>query len=238
MAEPSARVIGRVEAVLVGRVAPYTRPGSASAIAKQPVAGRVAAGPLGLAGDEQADTHVHGGADKAIHVYPSEHYAAWRAELGPLESLAAPGGFGENLATLGIDEHGLCLGDRLQIGTAGLLLEVAQGRQPCWKLNDRFGVADMASRVQDTLRTGWYGRVLTPGTIGAGDDIVLLARPHPDWPVARLMALLYQRCLDPVLLRAVLELPLVPGWRKLVEHRLATGQVESWEKRLTGPTGC
>ncbi len=238
MSVSSPRVIGRIQTVLVGRAAPYTRPGSTSAIAKQPVVGRVAVGPRGLAGDEQADTSVHGGPDKAVHFYAFEHYAAWRAELGPLESLAAPGGFGENLATLGVDEHTLCLGDRLQIGATGLVLEIAQGRQPCWKLNDRFGVADMAGRVQDTLRTGGYGRVLTPGTIGAGDAIVLLARPHPDWPIARLMAVLYQRCLDPAILRTVLELPLVPGWRKLVEQRLATGRIESWERRLAGPTGC
>lgn len=235
MTEPSARIIGRVEAVLVGRVAPYTRPGSTSAIAKQPVAERVAAGPLGLAGDEQADTRVHGGVDKAIHLYAFEHYAAWRAEFGlnALPALAAPGGFGENLSTLGVDERDICLGDRLRIGST--LLEVAQGRQPCWKLNDRFGVPDMARRVQDTLRTGWYCRVLAEGSVGAGDDIVLVARPHPDWPVARLMGVLYQRCLDPTILRAVLDLPLVPGWRKLVEQRLASGEIEDWRKRLDGP---
>ena len=93
----------------------------------------------------------------------------------------------------------------------------------------------MAQRLQDTLRTGWYCRVLKPGTIGSGDDIVLLDRPHPDWPLARLMSVLYQRCLDPAILRAVLELPLVPGWRMLIEHRLASGRIEDWRKRLDGP---
>ena len=76
------RVLGQVQAVLVGRSETYTRPGTRSAIAKCPVTGRVSAGPLGLAGDEQADRHVHGGPDKALHLYAFEHYAAWRRELG------------------------------------------------------------------------------------------------------------------------------------------------------------
>lgn len=225
--------IGRVRAVLVGPAVPYTRPGVRSAIAKQAVSGHIHAGALGLAGDEQGDTHAHGGPDKAIHLYAHEHYAVWRTELGALPLLDAPGAFGENLSTEGVDEHTLCLGDRLQIGDA--VLEIAQGRQPCWKLNDRFGVPDMARRLQDTLRTGWYCRVQRTGTLVAGADVFLLERPHPDWSVARLMALLYRRCLDPQLLEQALTLPLVPGWRKIVEQRLARGAVEDWQKRLHGP---
>lgn len=226
-------VIGRVRTVLIGSIAPCTRPGAHSAIAKQPVDGRCVAGPLGLAGDAQADTRVHGGPDKAIHFYAFEHYDAWRRELGERDILAAPGAFGENLSTEGVDEHRLCLGDRLRIGEA--LLEVSQGRQPCWKLNDRFGAPDMARRVQGTLRTGGYARVLASGSLGAGDDIVLVARPYPEWPIARLMDILYARCLDPQMLRPLLELPLVPSWRKLVERRLDTGEIEDWQKRLEGP---
>src|SRR5690606_21570785 len=105
-------------------------------------------GPLGLEGDEQGDPRVHGGVDKAVHHYPFEHYAAWRAELGDLPVLAAPGAFGENLCSTGLDEDSVCLADRYALGDA--VLEVSQGRQPCWKLNDRFGVRDMARRVQDS----------------------------------------------------------------------------------------
>lgn len=230
--------VGRIEVVLTGRAVPYSRPGYLSAIDKQPLTGRVAVGQLGLAGDEQGDTQAHGGPDKAVHLYPREHYALWRAELGvslgALALLDRPGAFGENLSVRGVDERSICLGDRLQIGT--VILEVAQGRQPCWKLNDRFGVSDMARRLQDTLRTGWYCRVLQEGELGAGDEMILLARPHPDWSVARLMEVLYRRCLDPQILGSVLTLPLVPGWRKLVEQRLARQQVEDWQKRLEGPT--
>lgn len=235
MSDASFRILGSVETVLTGRIVSYTRPGTFSAIAKQPVAGRVAVRTPGLAGDEQGDRRVHGGPDKAVHFYAGEHYATWRRELGALRLLDAPGAFGENLATRGFDESGICLGDRLRIGTDGLLLEIAQGRQPCWKLNDRFGVANMARRVQDTLRTGWYARVLTSGSVGAGDDVVLVARPHPEWSIARLMGALYARHLDPQALRSMLELPLVPNWRRIVERRLDSGLIEDWGMRLDGP---
>ena len=89
----SAPVLARVEAVLTGRAVDYTRPGSRSAIAKQPVPGPVAVGTEGLHGDEQGDRRVHGGPDKAIHHYPREHYAAWRGEIGahPLLDGLQPG---------------------------------------------------------------------------------------------------------------------------------------------------
>lgn len=233
MNEASGRVIGRIGATLLGPAVPTRRPGFSTAIAKYPLTGPITIGTLGLVGDEQGDREAHGGPDKAVHCYAFEHYAAWKTELGPLPLLDAPGAFGENLSTEGVDEWTLCLGDRLQAGS--VVLEIAQGRQPCWKLNDRFAVPDMARRLQDTLRTGWYCRVQRTGTLAAGADIFLLERPHPDWSVARLMALLYRRCLDPQLLEQALTLPLVPGWRKIVEQRLARGAVEDWQKRLHGP---
>jgi MOSC domain-containing protein YiiM len=176
---------------------------------------------------------VHGGPDKAIHHYAFDHYAAWRGELGPLPLLQAPGAFGENLSTRGLDETGVCLGDRFRLGSA--LLEVSQGRQPCWKLNDRFGVPDMALRVQDSGRSGWYYRVLRPGHATAGDALALVERPHPDWPLQRLAMLLYRRVLEAGPLEAALRLPLVPSWRKLIERRLDSRRVEDWTRRIEGP---
>ncbi len=229
----TAEIQVRVDALLSGLARPYTRPGSMSAIDKHPLDGVVRIGEAGIAGDEQGDPRVHGGPDKAVHHYPFEHYATWREELGELPVLAAPGAFGENVSTRGLTEATACLGDRFELGTA--VLEVSQGRQPCWKLNDRFGVKDMARRVQATGRTGWYYRVLQPGEARAGDALRLAARPHPDWPLARLTRLLADRVLDPAQLGAALELPLVPSWRKLVERRLASSQVEDWGRRIDGP---
>ncbi len=190
-------------------------------------------GPLGLQGDEQSDRRVHGGADKAVHAYASEHYGSWRTELGAMPIFRSPGAFGENVNTAGITERNLCLGDRLQIGST--LLEISQSRQPCWKLNDRFGVWDMALRVQSTRRTGWYFRVLEAGEIAAGDQIYLARRPYPEWPLMRFIEVLYEPSLDRHTLTAALALPLVPGWRKLFESRIASNSVEDWSARIDGP---
>lgn len=229
----TTRPSATIDAVLTGRAVDYTRPGSRSAIDKRAVEGPVRIGPEGLAGDEQGDRRVHGGPDKAIHHYPRDHYASWQGEVGAHALLQAAGAFGENISTAGITEADICLGDRLRLGSA--LVEVSQARQPCWKLSDRFGIADMARRVQDSGRSGWYYRVLETGTVQAGDTLVLVDRPHPHWPLPRLSELLYRRTLDRDELHGALALPLVPSWRKLFERRLQQGDTESWDSRLGGP---
>ena len=222
----------RLEALLIGRAQPFTRPGSRSAIAKVAQTGRLTAGALGLAGDEQGDLRVHGGVDKAIHHYPRDHYAAWREELGEHPLLAQPGAFGENFSTTGWTEHDVCLGDRIRAGTA--LLEVSQGRMPCWKLSDRFRVRELALRVQQSGRTGWYYRVLEEGQIATGDSLQLVERAHPDWSLARLAAVLFDRKMDSGLLRECLALPLTPSWQRTLARRLEQGQIEDWSPRLEG----
>ncbi|MDN7142445.1 MOSC domain-containing protein [Pseudomonas sp. JQ170] len=222
-----------LDAVLTGRAVPYTRPGSHSAIDKQPRTGEVAVTELGLAGDEQGDLRVHGGRDKAIHHYPREHYAAWALELGAHPLLQAPGAFGENFSTCGWTEHTVCLGDRLRVGSA--VLEVSQGRMPCWKLNDRFGVRDMSLRVQHSGRTGWYYRVLEEGVVAAGSVFELIERRYPQWSVARLSSVLFDKQVDADILRQCLTLPLAPSWRRTLERRLEKAEVEDWAPRLQGP---
>lgn len=223
----------QVDALLTGKARPYTRPGSRSGIDKHPHTDSIHLGELGFEGDEQGDPRVHGGPDKAVHHYAFEHYPAWRSELGDLPVLQHPGAFGENISSQGLTEADVCLGDRFALGD--VLLEVSQGRQPCWKLNDRFGVPDMARRVQASGRTGWYYRVLRPGSARTGNMLVLAERPHPGWTLQRLSALLYGRTLDPALLEPALRLPLVHSWRKLLERRLQQGAVEDWSKRIDGP---
>lgn len=222
-----------IGAILTGRSRPLGTSGRPSAIDKRECAGRVEAGASGLTGDEQADRRHHGGTDKAVHHYPREHYDAWLRELP--EScrtlLGRPGAFGENLSTIGLDEASVCIGDIWQAGSA--LLQVTQARQPCWKLNLRFGVADMARRVQDSLRTGWYYRVLRAGTIGAGDALVLVERPGPEWSLQRVLRLLYVDRMNLPALAALAALPgLSDSWRQLAERRLQTGMVEGWSARL------
>lgn len=221
-----------VLAVCTGPAVPYAR-GSRSAIDKRVRSGRIHCGALGLADDAQGDLRVHGGADKAVHHYPQEHYAAWRSELGPHPLLEAPAAFGENLHTTGLTEADVCLGDRFRIGDA--LLEVSQARQPCWKLSERFGRPDMAAQVQRSGRTGWYYRVLEEGDVWAGAQLLLQVRPYPKWSLARLLDVLYRPSLDATELRAAFALPLPSSWHRLLQRRLESGAVESWTSRLDGP---
>lgn len=178
----------RIDAVLTGKARCFGDKGEASAIAKTPVAGALHVGFLGIAGDEQADLSVHGGPDKAIHHYPRDHYDWWRGTLGDHALLAVPGAFGENISTAGLVESEACLGDRYRLGSA--LVEISQGRQPCWKLGHRFGVASVPATVVSTRRSGWYYRVIEEGSVAAGDALTLVERPLPDWSVERVFTLL------------------------------------------------
>ncbi|MBW8301474.1 MAG: MOSC domain-containing protein [Hydrogenophaga sp.] len=208
--------------VRIGRAKPFG-PGTArSAIDKHPVTVPLLATALGLVGDEQADLHHHGGADKAIHAYSAAHYPQWARDLPEAADQFRTGGFGENLVVDGATEADLCLGDRWRIGQA--LLEVSQGRQPCWKLNIRFAVPDMARRVQATGRSGWYFRVIEPGQIKTHDHASLEERPAPDWPLTRVNDLFYKDKLNrPALAPLAAHYGLPDSWRNMAERRLRSG---------------
>jgi len=116
------------------------------------------------------------------------------------------------------------------------VVEVSQTRQPCWKLNLRFDQPDMARRVQDTGRTGWYFRVISEGVIAPGDRAEPTARPHPDWPLSRVWRLLYRDTLDLATLADFAALPGLPeSWQRTVDARLARHRVEDWGARLETP---
>ncbi|MEZ9481676.1 MOSC domain-containing protein [Vibrio splendidus] len=225
--------LGVVNSVLVGKTVAFAH-GANSAINKQVLPERQHATELGFTNDEQGDPRFHGGIQKALHIYPSEHYPVWQKELGDKIIFQSAGAFGENLSSSGITEHSICLKDKIRIGST--LLEVSQGRMPCWKLNVRFDQNDMARRLQDTLRTGWYFRVLEEGDIGAGDEIILCERLYLEWPLTRIMGAVFTGCLDKQELKELAELPLVESWGALIDRRLETGKVEDWEMRLVGPT--
>jgi MOSC domain-containing protein YiiM len=139
-----------------------------SAIGKQPVAvPTLALAPTNLAGDQQADLTVHGGPDKAVYLYPSEHYAGWQRDGFDL----AVGGVGENVALRGADEHQVRLGDVWRWGEA--LIQPSQPRSPCFKLTLHTGRRDVGPRMIATRRCGWYARVLQPGDVPTGGALVL-----------------------------------------------------------------
>jgi MOSC domain-containing protein YiiM len=146
-----------------------------SAIRKQAVTGKLAVGPLGLAGDEQADLSVHGGLDKAVYAYPAEHYAFWEAEAARLfkQRVALPyGSLGENLTTEGLFETDLWIGDRVQAGE--LLLEVTEPRQPCFKFAARMGYAHAVKQMLQSGYSGVYLKVVQTADVEAGLPLQLL----------------------------------------------------------------
>lgn len=177
-----------IDAVLAGPVRRFTEAGDTSAIVKTPVDGSRAVGVAGIEGDAQADLSVHGGPDKAIHHYPRDHYLHWLRTLGDLPALAMAGAFGENISTSGLTESEACIGDRFRLGTA--LVEIAQGRQPCWKQAHRLGRPGIVAAMVRSGKSGWYYRVIEEGAVAAGDVLELVARPHPEWSVERVTALL------------------------------------------------
>jgi MOSC domain-containing protein YiiM len=140
-----------------------------TAIFKNPVKGRVRVRRLGLLGDAQADLTVHGGPNKAVYAYPSEHYAAWREKL---RRDLGWGAFGENLTTEGLLESSVRVGDRLTAGSAEFI--VTSPRFPCFKLGIRFGTMEMVKRFQDSGWSGFYLAVSKEGEIEAGDSIRLI----------------------------------------------------------------
>ena len=226
-------IFGSIRAVQCCAIRPLGPRGVPSAIVKSPVTGPVAVGPLGLVGDAQGDLIRHGGVDKAVHVYPLAHYATWARDLPALADRFTPGSFGENIILDGLTEADVCIGDVFDLGTARV--DLSQARQPCWKLNLRFGLSDMARRVQDSGRTGWYLRVLMPGKVSAGDALRLVARPNPGWPLNRVWRLLYRDAPDTAPLREFTGLKgLSASWRALALRRIETRALEDWMARLGG----
>jgi len=144
-----------------------------SGIHKQPADRPLYLSRVNLDGDAQADLVHHGGKDKAVCVYPFEHYAFWEKEL---QTALVFGAFGENLTMRGLLETEVCIGDIFQLGEA--VVQITQPRQPCYKLAARYQVPDMPVRVQDTGFTGYYFRVLEEGTVSSTSELALMTR-HP-----------------------------------------------------------
>lgn len=201
-----------------------------SAFFKDPVHYPIHAGAEGLDGDGVADRRVHGGADKAINAYPADHFPTWREELGVEFS---GGAFGENFTTHGLLETEACIGDIFQIG--GITVQISQPRQPCWKLARRWKIKDLASRVEQTGRTGWYFRVLTNGLVSAPADFVLIERPYPRWTIAEANDIMHHRKTDWAAARELADCPaLSTSWKTGLTARAEMQFIASTTKRLNG----
>ncbi|HMK15278.1 MAG TPA: MOSC domain-containing protein [Burkholderiales bacterium] len=188
-----------------------------TSIFKEPVKGRVRVATLNLEGDKQSDLTVHGGADKAVYAYPSEHYPFWRKELPDMDLPWAM--FGENFTTEGMLEDSIHVGDRFKIGSAEFV--VTQPRMPCYKLAIRFGRPDIVKRFLHSGRTGFYFAVLQEGEVAAGDSIELLASDEHGVTVADVVNLYTADAANQDTLRRVVELPALPaGWRDYFRKRI------------------
>ena len=188
-----------------------------TSIWKSPVSGPVRVSALNIAGDRQSDLSVHGGADKAVYVYPSEHYDYWRRELPGVD--LPWGAFGENLTTTGLSEE-FRIGDRLKIGTAEFA--ITQPRLPCYKLAARFGRADMVKKFMKSGRTGFYLSVTREGDVTAGDPIELIARAENSLTVADIVRLYGTDSENrEMLIRATKLAALPESWRDYFKKRVA-----------------
>jgi MOSC domain-containing protein YiiM len=208
----------RVVAISVGLPREVTWRGRAveTSIFKNPVSVVVRVGRLNLDGDKQSDLTVHGGAEKAVYVYPSEHYQFWRDELPGVE--LPWGSFGENLTTEGLDEESVHIGDRLLIGTASFV--VTQPRMPCYKLALRFDRLDIVKRFLQSGRTGFYLSVSQEGELAAGDSVT--RQPgDASVSVSEIVSLYAADASNQELLRRASELPALPeAWRDYFRERL------------------
>jgi MOSC domain-containing protein YiiM len=207
-----------IEAVCTGTARPFNG-AETSAIMKRPREGAVQVLAEGLAPDEQADRSVHGGPEMALHLYPLDHHAWWREQLGDHPALEEPGGFGSNLAVSGLMEDTVHIGDRFRLGSA--VIEVSQPRQPCWKIEHRFGHKGMVAAIVRTARCGWYFRVLEPGEVAAGDSMERIAIGEGKWSVARVFNALVAGKATREELAELAELtPLTPRLREKAAARL------------------
>lgn len=203
-----------------------------TAFYKQPALQSIWLGYEGLKGDQQSDRRHHGGADKAVCVYPAEHYPYWQEKLGLPEM--PYGAFGENFSTLGLIETGVCIGDVYEIGEA--VVQVTQPRQPCWKLARRWQVKDLTAQVERTGYTGFYFRVKKHGWVEAGQAFHLIERTFPQWSIALANEIMHHRRADHEAARELAECPLLSAsWKDGLWARslISTEQQEAARKLRT-----
>lgn len=206
------------------RLATYRTQTVNTGIYKEPVTGSVQLRTLNLDGDRQADLAVHGGPNKAVYGYPSEHYEFWRQELPGTQM---PWGmFGENFTTEGMFETDLHIGDRLQIGSA--ILVVRQPRIPCYKLALKFRQDDILARFLRSERSGFYFSVEQQGTVAAGDSFEFLSRDEPGITISEMNRVYALDMYNVELLNKAIATDALPeDWKQFLKKRLSAGTVAS-----------
>ena len=200
------------------RLATYRTQTVNTGIYKEPVTGPVRLRTLNLDGDRQADLAVHGGPNKAVYGYPSEHYEFWRQELPGTQM---PWGmFGENFTTEGMFETDLHIGDRLRIGSA--IIVVRQPRIPCYKLALKFRRDDILARFLRSERSGFYFSVEQEGTVTAGDSFEFLSREPAGITISEMNRVYALDMYNVELLNKAIATPALPeDWKHFLKKRLS-----------------
>ena len=189
-----------------------------SAIFKAPVEVRLSLARANLDGDRQYNLKFHGGPDKAVCCFSSEHYPYWQADFGMGEPFTY-GAFGENFTVSNLPETEACIGDIYAVGTAKV--QVSQPRQPCVNVARKWDRKDMPERMMALGHTGYYLRVTHTGEVGAGDELRLLERPCPGVTVHLLNRAMYQNESTPEQDEYLARLPLLAAsGRRIFQRRL------------------
>lgn len=220
-------VSARLVSLNVGLPAPLAYRGKhvQSGFRKSPVSETLWLGENGLEGDAQAGLKNHGGPEKAVCVYPLEHYPYWSSRLG---RELKPGAFGENFSAEGLFESEVCVGDVYRVG--GAVVQVSQPRQPCFKLAARHGAKELALWVQETGFTGFYFRCLEPGEVQAGEAVTIIERPALGVTLAEANRVMHHDKHDLGGIERLLAVPeLSVSWRRTFDKRLS-GVVEGSEQ--------
>jgi MOSC domain-containing protein YiiM len=186
-----------------------------TSIFKTPVEGRLAVRKHNIEGDRQTDLRVHGGPNKAVYAYPSEHYPYWKTELP--DAQLAWGAFGENLTLSGLTEIDAQIGDKYQVGSS--VLEVTQPRMPCFKLNLRFQRSDMVKRFWRSGHSGIYFAIREEGELAAGDELHLVHRQTDSISIADVVRLYKRETHDEELYDRALRAPLRGSWKEEIRER-------------------
>lgn len=206
--------------LFIGGIQPLPQSRRPTGMYKSPVTGVIELGLEGFVGDQQADRRVHGGPEKAVHLYPGRHYQKLAARFPEAAGLLCAGALGENLSTAELDERDVRIGDIWQLGSARL--QVNQPRNPCWKIDERFGCDGMAAYIAEHLLTGWYWRVIEPGQVAPGDTLDLI-EPAPNAPTLHDAMLLWQQHRPELTALDALSrvAGIGSGWQQKIVQRLA-----------------
>ena len=214
---PSVPTLLRIVGLYAGGITPIGPAGDRTGIVKQRRE-RVEVTREGIAGDVQADRRFHGGADKAVHHFPSDHYVALARRFPAAAGRLGPGSLGENIAALGWTDADVAIGE--VYGTANVVLQVTQPRSPCWKINERLGEPDAARWIAEQARTGWYCRVLAAGELRIGDELRRIERPGDAVTVRTFWQIVRAHRPEPGELRRLAAMPgLAPPWKVKLEQR-------------------